>query len=162
LALLLACLGGLRRAEIAGLHAYDVDRTSGVIVVRGKGGHQRRVPLHPVLSEELAAEHARRLNGRHGSGFSGPHIAADGYLFPSPNRPGPITPQHLGKLLASVLPDDWTAHALRHRFATQAYAAERDIRAVQLLLGHSKPETTARYAATPEHAMSHAVNSIRL
>jgi site-specific recombinase XerC len=41
----------------------------------------------------------------------------------------------------------------RHRFATTAYAAERDLLAVQQLLGHSRPEVTARYTALPGDAL---------
>ncbi|MBA2774731.1 MAG: site-specific integrase [Nocardioidaceae bacterium] len=48
----------------------------------------------------------------------------------------------------------WSGHKLRHRFATTAYAAERDLLAVQQLLGHSRPEVTARYTALPGDAPS--------
>ena len=51
-------------------------------------------------------------------------------------------------------------HTLRHRFATTAYGVERDLRAVQELLGHSKPETTARYVAVPEGALRTAVAGV--
>ena len=46
---------------------------------------------------------------------------------------------------------------LRHRFATAAYAVERDLFAVQTLLGHSSPTTTARYTALPPDALHRAV-----
>ncbi|WP_458316186.1 tyrosine-type recombinase/integrase [Mycolicibacterium brisbanense] len=65
------------------------------------------------------------------------------YVFHNPTTARPITPQHLGKLVAAALPGHLTAHTLRHRFATTAYAAERDLRAVQELLGHVSPVTTA-------------------
>lgn len=63
------------------------------------------------------------------------------HVFHNPTTGGPITPQHLGKLVAAALPGRWTAHTLRHRFATSAYAAERVLRAVQELLGHVSPVT---------------------
>ena len=46
---------------------------------------------------------------------------------------------------------------LRHRFATQAYNGTHDLRAVQQLLGHSRPETTARYTLTDDDALTAAV-----
>ena len=64
-----------------------------------------------------------------------------------------MTPAHIGKLVSAALPDGWTCHKLRHRCATVAYHATRDLRAVQELLGHAKPETTARYTQVPADAM---------
>lgn len=160
LAVLLAALAGLRRSEIAALHTSHI--RDGVISVVGKGGHHRHVPLHPVLAEELAAEMSRRRNGGHGTGWRGDFVTESGYLFPADHHPGPITPGTMGNLISDVLPPGWSAHKLRHRFATQAYAAQRDLLAVQTLLGHSRPETTARYAGVPEGALSVAVGSIQL
>ena len=51
----------------------------------------------------------------------------------------------------------WTAHTLRHRFATRTYAAARDLVAVQELLGHAKPETTRLYIETPPDSLRAAV-----
>jgi len=47
-------------------------------------------------------------------------------------------------------------HTLRHRYASRAYAGTRDLRAVQTLLGHSKPETTLRYTAIPDGGLQAA------
>jgi integrase/recombinase XerC len=157
--LMLAAYAGLRRAEIANLHTRQISDTELLIV--GKGGHQRLVPLHPDLAGELRAELARRRAGRCGSGWgAGRFVSEHGFLFPSDNNPGPLTAAHVGKLISDRLPDDWTAHTLRHRFATAAYGVERDLRAVQELLGHAKPETTARYAAVPEGALRTAVAGV--
>lgn len=158
LAIKLAAYAGLRRAEIAALHTRQIGATDLLIV--GKGGHHRRVPLHPDLADELCAELARRRDGRHGSGWSGRWVSEHGYLFPSDQDPGPITAGHMGVLISSCLPDGWTTHTLRHRFATAAYGAQRDLRAVQELLGHAKPETTARYAAVPDGALATAVAAV--
>ncbi len=51
---------------------------------------------------------------------------------------GQLSPAHLGKLISAALGDGWTAHTVRHRFGTLAYAVERDLRA------------RARAARTPE------------
>lgn len=158
LILCLAAYAGLRRAEIAALHTRHV--ADGELLVVGKGGHHRRVPLHPELALELRAELGRRRDGRHGSGWSGDYVSANGYLFPSTHHPGPMTAAHVGVLVSRLLPEGWTCHTLRHRFATAAYAVERDLRAVQELLGHAKPETTSIYAAVPEGALRSAVVGI--
>lgn len=155
LALMLAGYAGLRRAEIAALHTRQVSDVDLLIV--GKGGHHRRVPLHPALRDELRAEMARRRRGGRGSGWFGPFVSETGYLFPSDRDPGPMTAHHMGKIISRSLPQGWTAHSLRHRFATAAYSVQRDLRAVQELLGHARPETTARYAAVPDGALLAAV-----
>lgn len=159
LVLMLAAYAGLRRSEIAGLHWSQVAGTH--LIVEGKGRKVRMVPLDPEgdLALELRAEQARRRAGRPGEGF--PRAATDvGYLFPSTARPGePMTPAHLGKIATRALPGHWTVHTLRHRFATNAYAAERDLQAVQQILGHSRPETTAIYAQVPDGALLAAVRS---
>src|SRR5699024_7382331 len=160
LVIMLAALAGLRRAEIAGLSFDDV--RDGQLRITGKGGHVRLVPIHPTLAAELTAEQERRRRGHHGSGWGGHYVRANGPVFPSCLHPGPLTPAHLAKVVRPLLPDDWTLHTIRHRFATQAYAAERDLRTVQELLGHSKPEVTARYAAVPDAAKRTAVASISL
>jgi site-specific recombinase XerC len=158
IALMLAGYAGLRAAEIAAVHTRQIG--DGELLVIGKGGHHRRVPLHPHLRSELDAEMARRRRGEHGSGFRGRFLSDTGYLFPSDREPGPITSHHLSKLVGQALLGVWTTHTLRHRFATAAYLVERDLRAVQELLGHTKPETTARYAAVPEGALRSAVDGV--
>lgn len=80
-----------------------------------------------------------------------------GYLFPSPHG-GHLTPHHVGVIVSRLLPTGWTCHTLRHRCATNAYAATRDLRAVQELLGHAKPETTALYTQIPQEAVRAAMN----
>lgn len=160
LAILIGAYAGLRRAEIAAIHVRDLRED--FILVRGKGGHERLVPLHPDLAAAIQSELRRRREGRQGTGwtFLPPY---DGWLFPSsPHNNKHITSDRLGKVINSALPDTWTAHTLRHRFATTAYAAQRDLRAVQELLGHRKPETTAIYAAVPNGALVAAVASVGL
>jgi len=56
-------------------------------------------------------------------------------------------PRWVGKLMAGALPDHWTAHTLRYRFATRAYRGSCNLRAVQVLLGLSSVATTERYTA---------------
>lgn len=133
----LAAYAGLRRAEIAGLHSRDI--IGDTVVVRGKGGKVRSVPLHPVLVVELAG--------------------VRGFVFPGRDR-GHLSPDRVGKIMTALLGSGWTAHSLRHRFATRAYAAERDLLTVQQLLGHSSVATTQRYTQVPDDARRRAVNNV--
>lgn len=134
LMVLLGAFQGLRCAEISRVHSADFDTEQ--IRVFGKGGKVRVLPLHPVVSAALAGH--------------------QGYVFPGKDN-GHLSPQWVGTVLRHLLGSGWSAHTLRHRFASQAYAVERDLRAVQELLGHSKPETTARYTAIPDGALRKAV-----
>ena len=136
LMLLAGATAGLRCCEIARIHRDDLGR-DGLLHVTGKGRKRRIVPL---VNVELAS--AIR--------------AADGWLFPN-GRGDHLTPGHVSVLLSRALPDQWTAHTLRHRMATRAYAGTRDLLAVGRVLGHSKPETTQRYVQMPTDSLWDAV-----
>lgn len=139
LAIMLAGVCGLRRGEVARARREDMepDLVGQCLRVVGKGGHVRLVPL----PDEVARVIAR---------------CEPGWLFPSPHGRH-LTPHHLAKLVSAELPDGLTMHTLRHRCGTVAYAATRDLRAVQELLGHAKPETTAIYTEVPTDAVRAAV-----
>lgn len=127
---------GIRRAEAAQLRPTDVVGDDGghhALHVTGKSGDERIVPITKDLADVIRS-------------------APGDYIFPS-SAGGHLSPRHLGKVIAQALPGDWTAHTLRHRFATKAYAATRDIRAVQELLGHASPTTTAVYTAVSDQSM---------
>ncbi|AKI28631.1 putative integrase [Gordonia phage GMA5] len=128
---------GLRRAEISKVCGEHVEDTMDGPILRvvGKGGKVREVPI----SDDLAVRLRERA----------------GYAFPSP-RGGHLTPAHVGKLVSRLLPPGWTTHTLRHRFASAAYRADRDIRAVQELLGHASVATTQIYTAIPDDATRRA------
>lgn len=124
LALLLGAYAGLRRTEIATLHSDWI--SDGWIRVTGKGGRVRLVPIHPLLRPRLAV--------------------VEGYAFPSRVAAFPhVHGETVADWITAALGSPWTAHSLRHRFATQAYRATRDIRSVQALLGHQSPATTSSY-----------------
>lgn len=140
--LLLALLAGLRRAEIARASREHMTREDGGWSLRvvGKGGKVRVLPLHPLLAETMLEHEA-------------------GYLFPG-NDDGHLSPDRVGRIIAGLLGSGWTAHTLRHRFSTEAYATHHDLFAVQALLGHARPETTARYTAVPDESLRAAVLSV--
>lgn len=135
LMLALAAYAGLRCAEIARVHSRDL--VGSTLYVTGKGGKTRTVP---VLREDLV--HAIRR--------------ADGWLFPGRDD-GHLAPGTVTRMLSETLPDGWTGHTLRHRFATRAYAGTRDIYVVGELLGHAKTDTTKRYVLLPDDALRAAV-----
>lgn len=140
---LLAAEHGLRRGggEIARVHTNDLveDLLGWSLRVHGKGGKDRVVPLREELANDLRA-------------------LPPGWAFPSPSG-GHLTEHHVGKIIARVLPGGWTAHTLRHRFATVAYAGTRDLLAVQEMLGHAKPETTRGYVQLPADALRAAISA---
>lgn len=134
LMVMLAAFAGLRCCEIARAHTDDL--VDGSLRVNGKGGRVRIVPLHTAILARIDP--------------------TSGWLFPSPYG-GHLQPSSVSVILRRVLGPGYSAHTLRHRFATQAYAATHDLRAIQELLGHSKPETTARYTLVPDDALRAAV-----
>ncbi|MFT4296533.1 MAG: tyrosine-type recombinase/integrase [Micropruina sp.] len=126
LMLTLAVRQGLRRGEIAQVHSDDLveDLTGWTLRVHGKGRKQRLVPLAQDVAEQL--------------------LGVEGWAFPSPTG-GHLTAGHVGVLMARALPAPWTAHSLRHAFATKAWRKSRDLLALATILGHARPETTRRY-----------------
>ncbi len=135
LMLQLGRFAGLRRAEIATVHTSNL--LGDELRVLGKGRKIRHVPLVPVLFEQI----------RH---------AEPGWLFPGQDG-GHLSPGHVGVLMSRALPEGWVPHSLRHRAGTDWYAVERDLFAVQELLGHAKADTTRIYVETPSDARRRAV-----
>jgi integrase len=137
-ALLLGAYAGLRRAEIAGLHADMIDLEAMTLRITGKGGRTRVVPLAEALVEPLTEAKAK-----------------GGYLFPNGDKP--VTPTTLGRMVKPYLGPGLSTHTLRHRFATRVYAGSRNLRATQELLGHASIATTERYTAVTDTERREAV-----
>lgn len=133
---------GMRRAEVAQSHSKDLIEDLGgwSLIVHGKGGKERVVPLGTALAGELRA-------------------LGDGYFFPG-QRHGHLSAEYVGKLVTRLMPGAWTMHTLRHRFATDVWAVEKDLFVVQELLGHSNPTTTRAYVETPRAGLRRAVDAI--
>lgn len=142
LILRLAAEVGMRRAEVAQVHSRDLieDLEGWSLIVHGKGGRQRVVPL----PDAIAAEIRRR---------------GQGYLFPGRDA-GHLSPRWVGKIVTRLLPGEATMHQLRHRFATRAYSVDRDVFTVQELLGHASPATTRRYVMVPRSALRDTVRAV--
>lgn len=141
LMLLLAARQGLRRGEISRVHSRDLvpDLLGWSLVVHGKGGKDRVVPLADDVAREL-------------------QLRPGGWAFPG-RIDGHLSADYVGKLMAAHLRSEWTAHTLRHRFATVAYAGTRDLLAVQELMGHARPETTRAYIRLPQDSLRAAVDA---
>jgi site-specific recombinase XerD len=134
--LALAAYQGMRCQEIAGLAREDVLDTREpplIVVVKGKGGYQRVLPLH---AEALSALRCLPLP-RTGAVF---HMAKGGHHTP-------VTVSVAMRQYFAELGIDATGHQLRHWFGTGVYAHSKDIRLTQELLGHQSPNTTAIYVA---------------
>jgi integrase/recombinase XerC len=139
LAVLLLLYGcGLRISEALSLDRRDLP-DSGELMVTGKGGKTRMVPVLPVVARAIEAYVAQC-----------PHaLSSDGPLFVGV-RGGRLNPRavqiRLQELRAALgLPPETTPHAMRHSFATHLLASGGDLRAIQELLGHASLSTTQRY-----------------
>ena len=151
LELLYGC--GLRSQEVVGLTMADVRAGQAQLIVRGKGGKTRVVPV----GEEAAAALRRYLERGRGvlaTGASGdPRGAADGPVTASPlllSRSGrPLLTSDIRRLvvkycgLAGI--DAASPHMLRHAYATHMLERGADLRAIQELLGHASVATTQVY-----------------
>jgi len=135
---------GSRVSEVASLKVDDIDSTRMLIrVEQGKGRKDRNAMLSPQLLELL------RLWWREGRrrGVMLPH----GWLFPGRSSVEPISTRQLNRAVheaaeAAGIKKRVSPHTLRHSFATHLLEQDVDIRVIQVLLGHSKLDTTALYA----------------
>jgi integrase/recombinase XerC len=145
---------GLRLSELVGLDLGDVNLSSRIARVAGKGGKERLVPFN-----KAAAEAIRRMlpDAR---AFPGP---ADATRRPSASRHAPrrqplfvnlrggrLTTRSVDRIVRryareAAIGQGISPHALRHTFATHLLQAGADLRAIQELLGHARLGTTQRY-----------------
>jgi integrase/recombinase XerD len=140
---------GMRVSELVALPLSAARGNPNMLLVRGKGGKERMVPLSPparaALAEWLslrdAEEAVARAKGRPGSAF----------LFASGGKAGHLTRHRFYQLIKSLAveahvdPDKVTPHTLRHAFATHLLAHGADLRVIQTLLGHADVATTEIY-----------------
>ena len=152
LAVLLGLYAGLRRAEIASLRWRQID--GGWLTVLGKGDVERSIPLHPVLVEALGA--FRRCHPA-----EGPH--GRDWIFPG-RFGGPVNPTTVWgwvrDLSRTAGLDPVATHVLRHTALAVANDNTHDLRAVQELAGHARPETTAGYTRVLGARLEQTVRAI--
>ena len=135
---------GLRISELVTLPLAAAQRGPRFLVVTGKGGKERVVPLSEPSRKALAAYLSCRDRFLTGSRPSR-------WLFPSRGRTGHLTRQRAGQLLkelavkAGLDPKRLSPHVLRHAFASHLLDHGADLRSVQQMLGHADIATTQIY-----------------
>lgn len=140
---------GMRVSELVELPVQAVRGAPRMILVRGKGGKERMVPLSPPAMLALSDWLVMRDKMDDLSRMSGQ--PASKYLFPGPGAAGHLSRQHFYVLIKSIAmaggvsPAKVTPHTLRHAFATHLLAGGADLRAIQMLLGHADIATTEIY-----------------
>ncbi|MEO0666226.1 MAG: site-specific tyrosine recombinase XerD, partial [Pseudomonadota bacterium] len=145
---------GMRVSELVTLPMAAARGDPRMLLIRGKGGKERMVPLSAPAREALAAWLA------HLDAQDGP---TEKYLFPSRSKAGHLT-RHSFYLqikdiaaAAGVSPSKVTPHTLRHAFATHLLAHGADLRAIQTLLGHADVATTEIYTHVLEERLQSLV-----
>ena len=147
---------GLRVSELVGLPIGGLARDRTVIVVRGKGGKERMVPLGAPAVKALTAYQAVRKVFMGGGGAP--------WLFPSRASTGHLTRQRFLQLLkalamdAGLDPTKVSPHVLRHAFASHLLAHGADLRSVQQMLGHADIATTQIYTHVLQARLKHLVD----
>jgi integrase/recombinase XerD len=140
---------GMRVTELVSLPVAAARGDPRMLLVRGKGGKERLVPLSPPARDALSAylverdanEEIARKEGRPTSRF----------LFPSHGKAGHLTRHRFFGLIkdfalrGGVSPSKVTPHRLRHAFATHLLEGGADLRAIQTMLGHADVATTEIY-----------------
>lgn len=154
---------GMRVSELVTLPVSAARGDPRMLLVMGKGGKERMVPLSPPARAALAdwlvardaAEEAARVKGAKPSRF----------LFPSTGKDGHLTRHRFHGLIkdiavaAGVSPQTVTPHRLRHAFATHLLAHGADLRAIQTLLGHADVSTTEIYTHVLDERLKELVLS---
>lgn len=157
-ALSVAYGAGLRAQEVTHLKVTDIDSERMVIrVEQGKGGRDRQAMLSPDLLHVLRAWWCE--GHRLGKMFPG------GWLFPGMNPINPLTPRQLNRMIkhaaeSAQIGGTISMHTLRHSFATHLLEQKVDIRVIQVLLGHKKLTTTARYTHVAAHTLSEVMSPL--
>lgn len=152
---------GMRVTELVSLPVTAARGDPRMLLIRGKGGKERMVPLSPPARQALATwlntrdeiEDDRNSKGQSSSLF----------LFPSRGKTGHLTRHWFYQLIKDLAitgglnPDKVSPHTLRHAFATHLLANGADLRAIQTLLGHSDISTTEIYTHVLDARLSELV-----
>jgi integrase/recombinase XerD len=161
-ALRLACLlevlyaTGLRVSELTALPAAAARRDQRMLVVRGKGGKERLVPLNEAAKRAMR-DYLARLAERG---------VESKWLFPSFGESGRLTRQHAARELkalaaaAGIAADRVSPHVLRHAFASHLLQNGADLRIVQTLLGHADISTTQIYTHVLDERLKSLVRDL--
>lgn len=157
-AALMVCYGaGLRISEALALRICDIDSKRRLLrIVQGKGAKDRYAMLSPRLLDVLR---------RYYRATPHPNRQPDDYLFPSWRKDRHLSTTSLSLACREAaaragISRRVTVHTLRHSFATHLLENGTDIRIIQVLLGHSRIDTTARYAAVSPQVVAATVSPL--
>lgn len=134
---------GFRVSELVTLPRRSIGPDTALVLVRGKGGRERMVPLGDKARKAISL-YVQALDVKYEKDMSL-------FLFPSRGEAGHLTRRRAGQLLkelavkAGISPSSVSPHKLRHAFATHLLAHGADLRAVQQMLGHADISTTQIY-----------------
>ncbi len=136
---------GARISEAVGLDVDDIDQVDATVLLRGKGGKERLVPIGSFAREAVSAYLVRGRTELAAAGSS----TTGGALFLNA-RGGRLSRQSAWAVLARAaqragVTRDVSPHTLRHSFATHLLDGGADVRVVQELLGHASVTTTQIY-----------------
>ena len=151
---------GMRVSELVSLPVSACRGDPALLLIRGKGGKERMVPLNAPARQALAAWLRLRDHAPADSAL-GRLVAGRGgrWLFPAASREGHMTRQAMNVLLgqlamaAGIDPARVSPHVIRHAFATHLLVGGADLRAIQTLLGHSDLGTTEIYTHVMDSRM---------
>lgn len=152
---------GMRVTELVSLPVSATRGDPRLLLITGKGGKERMVPLSPpartALGEWLELRDAQDEWAR------SQRLPVSRFLFPSRGKAGYLTRHRFYLMIkefaaaAGVSPDKVTPHTLRHAFATHLLAGGADLRAIQTMLGHADVSTTEIYTHVLEERLSELV-----
>ncbi len=149
---------GLRVSELVALPASAARRDQRMLVVRGKGGKERLVPLNKAAKRAMAEYLALRAAGE--------SKTPSKWLFPSFGEQGHLTRQHFARELkglgatCGIAAERLSPHVLRHAFASHLLHNGADLRVVQTLLGHADISTTQIYTHVLEERLKTLVRDL--
>jgi integrase/recombinase XerD len=149
---------GLRVSELVALPASAARRDQRMLVVRGKGGKERLVPLNQAAKTAMA-EYLKLRTDNEGK-------TSSKWLFPSFGEQGHLTRQHFARELKAlgaacgIDADRLSPHVLRHAFASHLLHNGADLRVVQTLLGHADISTTQIYTHVLEERLKTLVRDL--
>ena len=149
---------GLRVSELVALPASAARHDQRMLVVRGKGGKERLVPLNQAARRAMSEYLSLRAEAD--------HDAQSKWLFPSFGEQGHLTRQHFARELKAlgaacgIGGDRLSPHVLRHAFASHLLHNGADLRVVQTLLGHADISTTQIYTHVLEDRLKSLVRDL--
>ncbi|RVU36491.1 site-specific tyrosine recombinase XerD [Hwanghaeella grinnelliae] len=149
---------GMRVSELVTLPLSAVLRDEPFLLIKGKGGKERIVPIS--LPARLAINAYLEDRPAHI-----PDGAESPFMFPSRGKEGHLTRQRFGQVLkelaldAGLDPAKVSPHVLRHAFASHLLANGADLRVVQQLLGHADISTTQIYTHVQEERLKALVEA---